>query len=55
MRHNLRELRANNDLGASILEYVFLILLIGVTCVAGIAFFGEQASHTFSAAGTGFR
>ena len=49
-----KALLAKEDVGASMIEYVFLAALIAVVCVAGVTFLGQEASTTFSAAGHSF-
>ena len=38
--------------GASLVEYVLLVSLIGVVCIAAITFLGKNASTKFSSVGT---
>jgi pilus assembly protein Flp/PilA len=38
--------------GASLVEYVLLVSLIGVVCIAAITFLGKNASTKFSSVGS---
>lgn len=38
--------------GASLVEYVLLVSLIGVVCIAAITFLGNNASSKFSKVGS---
>jgi len=38
--------------GASLVEYVLLVSLIGVVCIAAITFLGKNASGKFSSVGS---
>lgn len=40
------------DRGASLVEYVLLVALIGVVCIAAITFLGTNASSKFSKVGS---
>jgi pilus assembly protein Flp/PilA len=37
-----------NELGASLVEYAFLVGLIAIVCLVAVVFFGQQTSTKFS-------
>ena len=41
-----------DEKGASLVEYVLLVALIAVVCIAAISFLGSNARNTFSNVGT---
>jgi Flp pilus assembly pilin Flp len=41
----------DDETGASLVEYVLLVALIAVVCIAAIALLGERASTKFSQVG----
>ena len=43
---------ANDEKGASLVEYALLVALIAVVCIAAIAFLGRSASSRFSNVGS---
>ena len=47
VEHQVAE-QAQDERGASMLEYVLLAALIAVVCIAAITFLGTEASQTFS-------
>ncbi|MBV8980460.1 MAG: Flp family type IVb pilin [Acidimicrobiia bacterium] len=47
-----RYLRSENERGASLVEYAFLVALIAVVCLVAIAFLGQSASQRFSSVGS---
>ena len=48
---NVELLHAEEEKGASMLEYALLAALIAVVAIAAVTFLGEQASTTFSIVG----
>ncbi len=42
----------DSDRGAALVEYVLLVALIAVVCIAAINFLGENAEETFSDVGS---
>jgi pilus assembly protein Flp/PilA len=48
----LRARYANNERGASLVEYALLVALIAVVCLVAIAFLGQSASQRFSTVGS---
>lgn len=44
--------KKNSEHGASLLEYVFLLLLVALVCVAGVASLGTTTNSSFEASGT---
>jgi Flp pilus assembly pilin Flp len=47
----LRASFGDNETGASLVEYVLLVALIAVICLAAIALLGQRASTKFSQVG----
>jgi pilus assembly protein Flp/PilA len=43
---------ARTERGASLVEYVLLVSLIGVVCIAAISVLGKNASTKFSSVGS---
>lgn len=41
-------LRLRADEGASVIEYALLLALIAVVCIAGVTFFGQATSDSYS-------
>lgn len=40
--------RLQADHGASVVEYALLVALIAVVCIAGVTFFGNATSNSYS-------
>jgi pilus assembly protein Flp/PilA len=51
IQHELRRLVRDEE-GASLVEYVLLVALIAVVCIAAITLLGKSASGKFSEVGT---
>ena len=48
----LRARFADDERGASLVEYALLVALIAVVCILAITFLGNSASSKFSSVGT---
>ena len=48
---HLRARFGQSERGASLVEYVLLVALIAVVCIAAISFLGNESSSTFSEVG----
>ena len=48
----LRARFADNERGASLVEYALLVALIAVVCIAAVTILGKNASNKFSSVGT---
>lgn len=48
MKDILRSIRrlARDDRGAGLLEYLFLVSLIALVCIAAVTFFGKQGASS---------
>lgn len=44
----LKIYRFRDEEGATIIEYALLIALIAVVCIAGVTFFGQATSNSYS-------
>ena len=47
MEKELLNEQQNDEQGASLVEYVLLVALIAVVCIAAISFLGTEASEKF--------
>jgi pilus assembly protein Flp/PilA len=47
----LRARFADDERGASLVEYALLVALIAVVCIIAISFLGKEASENFGAVG----
>ena len=45
------ERRPVRELGASLVEYAFLVALIAIVCLVAVAFFGTDSSRSLSTSG----
>lgn len=48
----LRARFADDERGASLVEYALLVALIAVVCIAAVTILGKNASNKFSSVGT---
>ncbi len=51
IQHELRRLVRDEE-GASLVEYVLLVALIAVVCIAAVTLLGQSASKKFGEVGT---
>jgi pilus assembly protein Flp/PilA len=51
IQHELRRLVRDEE-GASLVEYVLLVALIAVVCIAAVTLLGQNASKKFGEVGT---
>lgn len=47
----LRSRFADDERGASLVEYALLVALIAVVCIAAVSFLGDEASTNFETVG----
>ena len=43
--------RPVGELGASLVEYAFLVALIAIVCIVAVTFFGDESSNSLSTSG----